>query len=129
MNKVLLASAAAMILITAAPAQEIPTLSQFLSSCYRDSGACRTKMKDYITASETQKIICLPKDVSVSEAISSTLSWLRSDSTHPAALNDGPFDDALFEATTKLYPCAAPPAPPVPPPAEPSADPATPPAQ
>ena len=116
MRKVLLACAvlgAAALL--PAPAQELPTLSQFLSNCYRDGTACRAKLKDYVRAGVQQNIICLPKDVSEGEAAGEILSWLRSDDKHPAALNDGPFDDGLYAASTKLYPCAPPPPPPPPP--------------
>lgn len=131
MKKVFLACAVLGALSVAAPAQELPTLSQFLSSCYRDSAQCKSKLKDYVRAGTQQNIICLPKDVSESEASSEMLRWLRDATTHPAALNDGPFDDALFEASTKLYPCAPPPPPPPPPPADPAApaDQAAPPAQ
>ena len=65
------------------------------------------KLKDYVTAANAQKSICLPKDVSTGEGASAVLRWLRSDDTHPATLNDSPFDDALYEASTKLYPCAS----------------------
>jgi hypothetical protein len=120
MKKVLWACAAAAVLAVAAPAEDLPRLSDFLSSCYRDNGACQQKIKNYIEASKTQHIICLPEDVSVREAASATLSWLRKEENYPASLKDQPFDDGLFEASTKLYPCKTeePPPPPVPPPAD-----------
>lgn len=123
MKKVVLACAAIGALAVAAPAQDLPTLSQFLSNCYRDNAACRTKLKDYVRAGTQQHIICLPEDTSESEAASEMLRWLRDEKTHPATLNDGPFDDGLYEAATKLYPCAAPEPPPPPPPADPNAPP------
>lgn len=126
MKKVLLACAAAAAMFCAAPAQDLPKLSEFLSSCYRDNGACQQKIKSYVDAAKTQHFICVPQDVSTREAASATLSWLRKEENYPAAMKDQPFDDGLYEATTKLYPCkteAAPP-PPVPPPAD---QPATPP--
>ena len=120
MNKMLLASVAAAVLATAAPAQEIPTLSQFLMNCSRDSGACRIKLKDYVNAAKSQNIICLPEDTSVNQAVSATMTWLRSDEGD--AMKSEPFDDALYAGTTKLFPCkSATPQPPVPPPAEPPA--------
>lgn len=127
MKNILLACAACAAIAVAAPAQELPTLSQFLSGCYRDSGACKLKLKDYVTAAQSQKNICIPAGTSVNEAVSETLRWLRSDETHKQTLNDGPFDDGLFAATTTLYPCKeeAPP----PPPAPPADQPATPPQQ
>jgi hypothetical protein len=131
MKKILLALVAGAAMAMPASAQGLPTLSQFLSSCYRDTTACRTKLKDYVTAAQSQKNICIPDGTSINEAVSETLHWLRSDTTHPPTLNDGPFDDGLFSATTTLYPCKeeAPPPPPPPPPADQSAppQPATPP--
>jgi hypothetical protein len=117
MNKVLLACAAAAALLSAAPAEDLPKLSEFLTSCYRDNGVCMQKIKNYVEAAKGQKIICLPEDTSVREAANATLSWLRKDENYPASLSAQPFDDGLYEATVKLYPCkSAEPAPPVPPP-------------
>lgn len=118
---VLVSVAAAAVLFAASPAQDLPKLSEFLTSCYRDSILCRNKVRDYVAAADSQHIICRPPDVSINEATSEILDWLRSDSTHPAALNDAPFDDGLLEAATKLYPCHD-----ATPPAEPAAQPATP---
>jgi hypothetical protein len=125
MKKILMACAACAVMVTAAPAQQLPTLSQFLSGCYRDTTACRLKLKDYVTAAQTQKNICIPDGTSINEAVSETLRWLRADNTHAPAMDDGPFDDGLFTATTTLYPCKeeAPPPPPPPPAADPSATP------
>lgn len=117
-------AAAVVLLLPAAQAQDVPKLRDFLMSCSRDSGPCKVKLKDYVTAANAQKIICLPKDVSINEAAGDVLRWLRSDVAEP--MKESPFDDALFEAATKLYPCAANPVPPPPPAAEP---PATPPQQ
>lgn len=119
MKKIFVVCAAAAVLVTAAPAQDLPKLSEFLASCYRDNAVCRGKLKDYINAGETQKIICRPADVSINEATGEMLRWLRSDENYPAALKDAPYDDALFEAAKKLYPCKedVPPPPPPPPPA------------
>ena len=123
MKKTLLGAA---LVIVAAPflaasAQDLPKLSDFLSKCSRDSSGCRSKVKDFVTASVSQKSICLPKDVSIYDAVTETLRWVKASDTHAQSLNDAPFDDGLYEATTKLYPCAPPePAPP----AEPAAPPA-----
>jgi hypothetical protein len=135
MKKVLLAFAAMAAMFAAAPAEDLPKLSDFLTSCYRDNGACTQKIKSYVDAAKRQNFICVPGDVSTREAASATLHWLRTDGNYPASLSEQPFDDGLYEATTKLYPCkteATPPPPPVPPPAEPPAEPtppATPPQQ
>lgn len=118
MNKVLLACAAAAAMLSAAPAEDLPKLSEFLTTCYRDNAACMQKIKNYVEAAKSQKIICLPEDTTVREAANETLSWLRKEENYPAALKDQPFDDGLYEATSKLYPCkSAEPQPPVPPPA------------
>jgi hypothetical protein len=121
MKKVFWACLAAATLSAAAPAQELPKLTEFLSSCTRDNTTCMQKIKNYIEAAKNQKMICLPADVSVRSASSGTLSWLRKDANVPQSLADQPFDEGLYEATSKLYPCKSeeePPAPPVPPPAE-----------
>lgn len=122
MKKVFWACLATAALSAAAPAQELPKLSEFLSGCYRDNTACMQKIKNYIEAAKNQKIICLPSDVSIRGASSDTLSWLRKDANVPQSLADQPFDEGLYEATSKLYPCKSeePSAPPVPPPAEPA---------
>jgi len=119
MKKMWLGCAATLLLVFPAQAQDVPKLRDFLMSCSRDSGPCKLKLKDYVTAANAQKIICLPKDVSINEASGDVLRWLRSDTAEP--LKEAPFDDALFDAVTKLYPCAANPVPP--PPAEPPAAP------
>lgn len=124
MKKILVACAAVVAFSVAAPAEGLPKLSDFLSSCYRDNGACRVKLKDYINAGETQKIICRPEGTSVNEAVSEMLSWLRKDENYPAALKDQPFDDGLYEASQKLYPCKPVEPPPPPPPAPAEAPPA-----
>lgn len=125
MKKILLALVAGAAMVTVASAQGLPTLSQFLSGCYRDSGACKLKLKDYVTAAQAQKNICIPDGTSINEAVNETLRWLRADDKHPPALNDGPFDDGLFAATTTLYPCKeeAPPPPPPPPADQPASPP------
>jgi len=97
-----------------ASAQDLPKLSEFLAKCYRDSASCKNRTKDFVAASVSQKSICLPKDVSINEAVSETLRWVKAEDTHPAAMNDAPYDDALYAATTKLYPCEPPVAEPAP---------------
>jgi len=132
MKKIVLACVASFAVISTAQAGELPKLSEFLSSCYRDNESCMTKIRSYVEAAKAQKIICLTDDVSVRDAARSTLRWLREEGNYPASLAELPFDDGLYEATSKLYPCATeePPPPPVPPPAEPPAtDPAATPAQ
>ena len=120
MKKVFWACVAVLALAAPAPAQELPKLSEFLSGCYRDNTACMQKIKNYVEAAKSQKIICLPADVSVREAAGEMLSWLRKDANVPASLSNAPFDDGLYEASTKLYPCKSEePQPPVPPPATP----------
>lgn len=102
-------AAAALFLMPGAGAQDVPALKDFLANCSRDSSECRLRLKDYVTAANAQKSLCLPKDGSVREAGSEILRWLRSDAA--AALTDKPYDDALYEASLKLYPCAPAPAP------------------
>jgi dGTP triphosphohydrolase len=108
MKRMLLACVTVAAFAEAAPAQDLPTLSRFLITCSRESEACRVKMKDYVRAAVSQHSMCLPKDVSDREAISEILDWLRDDNTHPESLNDAPYDDAIYAATQKLYPCEPP---------------------
>jgi hypothetical protein len=118
MKKIVLGLVAAGLLaIPSADAQAIPNLSDFLASCFRDASPCKLKLKDYVSAAQAQKIICLPKDVSVTEGSSELLRWLKSDAAQP--LKASPFDDALYEGAIKLYPCATEPVAPPPPPAAP----------
>jgi hypothetical protein len=125
MKKVLGVMAVLLATATAAPAEELPKLSEFLMSCTRDVTQCSQKVKNYVEAAKNQKLICLPEDVSVREASNATLSWLRSSDNVSEQLRQGPFDDGLYEATNALYPCksAETAQPPVPPPAEPAAAP------
>jgi hypothetical protein len=115
MKRILLACAACAVLASAAPAQELPKLSQFLSLCYRDSTTCRAKLRDYIAAADAQKSICRPSGQSVNEATNDMLSWLRSDEKHDASLNEAAYDDALWAASSSLWPCTPPDAAPAPP--------------
>jgi hypothetical protein len=117
MKRILLACAASAAFIMAAPAQEVPKLSDFLRSCFRDPNACRMKLKDYIVAADTQNIICRPSDMSLNEASGDMLRWLRTDDSHGKSLNDAALDDAFYLASTSLWPCK--------PPSEPAAPPAT----
>jgi hypothetical protein len=106
MKRVLLVCAVCAAFAAPAAAQEVPTLSQFLANCSRDTMVCKFKLNDYIVAADTQKTICRPADQSVKSASSEILSWLRNDDKHPAGLRDVPFDDALWTAASTLWPCA-----------------------
>lgn len=106
MKKVLLVCVAVVALTPVISAQNLPTLTQFLSECFRDSRICHMKLKDYVNASVSQKTMCLPNDVSVNDAADEMLHWLRAEDAHPASFYDAPYDDGLYAATQKLYPCA-----------------------
>jgi len=101
-----------------AAAQDIPTLTQFKTDCYRNSGMCRVKIEDYINAASGQHFICLPDGKSARRVVGDVLDWIRDENNMKNGLADGPYDDGLFEATKVLFPCApsAPVVPPVPPP-------------
>ena len=122
MKKILLACAALVAFAGSAPAQELPTLSRFLMDCSHDATVCRAKMKDYINAADAQKSICRPADQTVSEAATALLSWLHSDS-RPESLGEQPYDDALWQGASGMWPCQPPPPPAAP--ADASAAPAT----
>ena len=124
MKSILTACIALVAFAWAAPAEDLPPLSQFLSQCYRDSTVCRAKLRDYITAADAQKSICRPAGQSVGEASSALLNWLRSDQ-RPAGLEDLAFDEGLWQASSTMWPCkpdapAAPPAAPAEPAPPPS---------
>jgi hypothetical protein len=115
MRRILLVAAASAAFIMAAPAQEMPKLSLFLGNCFRDSNACRIKLKDYVVASDTQHIICRPKDMSLNEAAGDMLRWLRDKSANDPAFGATAMDDAFYVASTAMWPCQPPPEPPPPP--------------
>jgi len=126
MKNILLACTALAVFAGSAPAQDLPSLSSFLMQCARDTTVCRAKMRDYITAADTQHSICRPADQSVGEAASALLSWLRSDQ-RPDSLSNAPYDDALWQGASTMWPCKpAEPPPPPPAPADGTAAPASP---
>lgn len=106
-------AAGAALLVSAAWAQAVPTLTEFRLACGRDSSTCRLKVRDFVNASVSQKTICLPKDTSINEATSQLQNWMRSDAAEP--LKGEAYDDALYEGSNKLFPCAPPEQPPAPP--------------
>lgn len=105
MKKFLLVCVAGAALMGPAAAADVPTLSQFLMNCDRDVTVCRLKLQDYITASTQQNLICLPKDVSVREASSQTLRWLRDVGTKDDKLYSSSYDDAVWQAISTMWPC------------------------
>lgn len=107
MMKMLLAGAACAALMAAgaAQAQSLPTLSQFLLSCTKDAVTCRNKLRDYVTAADQQKMICRPADQSTYEAASEMLHYLRETAARNDALDNGPYDDALWQAASTMWPC------------------------
>ncbi len=119
MKKILVAGAACALMIMPARAEPLPTLSKFLSECYRDTTTCRAKMRDYVIAGDTQKSFCRPKDQSVSSGVSDMLSWLRDSEKHPE-LSTQPYDDGFWAAASTLWKCEDPAAEPASVPEQPS---------
>lgn len=119
MKNILVAGAACAALIMPAPAQPLPTLSKFLSECYRDNTTCRAKLRDYVVAGDTQKSFCRPKDQSVSSGVSDMLAWLRDTDKHPE-LSSQPYDDAFWAAVSTIWKCEDPAATPASAPEQPS---------
>lgn len=106
MKKMLLACAAfAAIAIMDAQAADIPKLSEFLLLCERSPAQCRSKIRDYITAADNQKLICRPKDQSMHDAVYKTLYWLRDKGIDNDKLEGEPYDDALWTAISTMWPC------------------------
>jgi len=107
MRPIMLAIAACAVAVSPARA-EVQKFSTFMRECVRDEITCRVKLRDYVTAADQQKLICLPQDVSISQAVSEAMSWLRHTGDK---YDDGPYDDALWAAISTLYPCTPAPGP------------------
>ena len=82
------------------------TLSKFLASCNADKASCRDNLHDYTLAASTQGMICMPKDVSISDAVRQELDWLRTMAAQRDDLNSGSAEDGEWAAISTLYPCA-----------------------
>lgn len=89
-----------------AQAQDTRTLAKFLSNCNLDTANCRDNLHDYTMAANGQGMICMPKNVSVNEAVSQELEWLRSAAAQKEDLNSGSAEDGEWAAISTLYPCA-----------------------
>ena len=87
-------------------AEDTRTLSRFLASCNSNNRDCRDNLHDYTLAASNQGMICMPKDVSVNEAVSQELDWLRSVAAQKADLISGSAEDGEWAAISTLYPCA-----------------------
>jgi len=87
-------------------AQDSRTLAKFLANCNTDRGDCRDNLHDYTVAAAAQGMICMPKDVSVNEAVSQELDWLRTAASQKEDLNSGNAEDGEWAAISTLYPCA-----------------------
>ncbi len=107
MKRIILAVTAAAALICAgrAGATDTRTLSQFLLICARTPDACNVNLKDYLRAAKDQGFICLPEDLSLEEAASQELSWLRKEGDSNDAFNQGTAEDAQWTAINALWPC------------------------
>ena len=87
-------------------AQDTRTLSRFLASCNTDMADCRNNLHDYTLAASTQGMICMPKDVSINEAVRQELDWLRNMAAQRDDLSSGSAEDGEWAAISTLYPCA-----------------------
>jgi len=88
-------------------AQDSRTLSKFLANCAIDKGNCRDNLHDYTMAASTQGMICMPKDVSINQAVNQELDWLRTTAAQKDELNSGSAEDGEWAAISTLYPCAS----------------------
>jgi hypothetical protein len=106
--KLILAATAAMMAVligSGAAATDTRTLSQFILVCNSSPRGCHTNLTDYLRAAKDQGFVCLPEDLSVEEAASQELSWLRKDGASDDVLNQGTAEDAQWVAINKLWPC------------------------
>jgi len=100
----LAATCAVLVAAVPAQAQDNRTLEQFLSSCNIKATDCRLNLHDYIYAADTQGMICMPKDMSLNEAVDESLDWLRRNGQDPALAN-GNAEDGEWTAISTLFPC------------------------
>jgi nitroreductase len=106
MNRIVLAAAAAALLGTGgAGATDTRTLSEFLVVCRSSPRTCHANIEDYLLAARDQGFVCLPQDLSLKDAASEELSWLRNDGAADAALKQGTAEDAQWTAINTLWPC------------------------
>jgi len=107
MKKIVLAVAAAATLMCpgGAMATDTRTLSEFLMACGRNARICNGNLEDYLRAANDQGFICLPEGLSVEDAASQELSWLRTHHDSDATLNSGNVEDAQWTAVNALWPC------------------------
>ena len=106
--KLILAATAAMMAVligSGAAATDTRTLAQFILVCNSSPRSCHTNLTDYLRAAKDQGFVCLPEDLSVEEAASQELSWLRKDGASDDVLNQGTAEDAQWVAINKLWPC------------------------
>ena len=110
MKKIVLAAAAvaALICSNGAAATDTRSLGDFLMTCGRDARVCNGNLEDYLRAAKDQGFICLPEDLSLDEAASQELSWLRKEGGSDDALNRGTAEDAQWTAINTLWPCKKP---------------------
>jgi len=104
--KLILAATAAFAAVAiGASAEDTRTLSQFILVCNTSARSCHANLEDYLRAANDQGFICLPEGLSVEEAGSQELSWLRKEGGSDDALNQGTAEDAQWVAINKLWPC------------------------
>jgi hypothetical protein len=89
-----------------AQAQDTRTLAKFLSSCNLDAKDCRYNLHDYTMAAKDQNMICMPKDISINEAVDKELDWLRNVGAQKEDIYSGNAEDAEWTAMSTLWPCS-----------------------
>jgi hypothetical protein len=86
-------------------AQGTRTLATFLTSCNSDVTQCKYNLHDYTLAAADQGMICMPKGLSINDAISQELDWLRNVGAQKSDLYTGNVEDAEWAAMSTLWPC------------------------
>ena len=99
------AAIAAFAASTGAGATDTRTLSEFLLSCGSSSRICHINVEDYLQAARDQGLICPPPDLSVRDAASEELNWLRENVVADKALQNSNVEDAQWAAVNALWPC------------------------
>jgi hypothetical protein len=100
-----MATFAAVLIGSGAGAEDTRTLAQFILVCGNSPRICHANLQDYLRAAKDQGFICLPEDLSLEEAASQELSWLRKEGAADDKVNQGTAEDAQWTAINTLWPC------------------------
>ncbi len=106
MNKSILAIAAVAALIATPAAATRQSVAQYLDNCKSDERDCTMIAYNLILAGQNARYLCLPKSVSLDDAATQQVAWLRQHVVdHPRFASED-LEDAQWTAAEALWPCA-----------------------